>query len=101
MNNYNINIDLLKVTGARVMEAAGVRGPERGVFIPFGNVAGTVNDIRGEATLSLTAFEQPYKIRGQSHLIKVRLPQDVRELLTPEQMRQEPWIGNMKQWTKP
>ena len=51
-------------------------------------------------TLVLSAFELQRKDRGQSHMIKPGFNKETFERLTDEQLREVPWIGNLKPWQK-
>lgn len=116
MSNFNIEIDLLKLKGAKVQDVQGRTETRRCICIPIENRIGTVTDAyftRGELSgelvevkkkgvmLALTAFELRSKERGQSHLLKPALAKDVFDNLSEEQQHKIPWIGNMKPWNKP
>ena len=111
MDNYNIEIDLLKLKGARVTDADG----EHGVFVPINNKVGTVSDafqVMGQVShtlvwqkrqgviLKVTALGMASHERGQSHLIKPHISKEVFERLTEAQLKRMPWIGNMRPWNK-
>ena len=113
MTNYNIVLDLLKIRGAKVMDVKGRTETRRCVVLPIDNATGTVSDaysreqdgerveVRTKGVyLNLTAFELREKNRGQSHLVKPAFAREVFERMTDEQLRQVPFIGNMKPWTK-
>jgi len=109
MSNYNIEIDLLKLKGARVMDAEG----EHGIFVPINNTIGTVSDafqVMGQIShtlvwqrrkgviLKVTALGMTSQERGQSHLIKPHISKEVFERLTEDQLKRVPWIGNLRPW---
>ena len=111
MNNYNIEIDLLKLKGARVLDDGG----EHGIFVPINNKVGTVSDafqVMGDIShtmvwqkrqgviLKVTALGTRDNPQGQSHWIKPHIAKDVFERLTEAQLKKMPWIGNMRPWTK-
>ena len=113
MSNYNIEIDLLKLKGAKVADVQGNTETRRCICVPINNRVGTVTDayfIRDErtgelvevkkkgVTLVLSAFELQRKDRGQSHMIKPGFNKETFERLTDEQLREVPWIGNLKPW---
>ena len=115
MSNYNIEIDLLKLKGAKVADVQGNTETRRCICVPINNRVGTVTDayfIRDErtgemvevkkkgVTLVLSAFELQRKDRGQSHMIKPGFNKETFERLTDEQLREVPWIGNLKPWQK-
>ena len=116
MANFNIEIDLLKLKGAKVADVQGNTETRKCICIPINNEIGTVTDAyftRGElsgellevkkkgVTLSLTAFELKKGEDGQSHLIKPSISKEVFERLSEDQQRRIPWIGNLKPWKKP
>ena len=115
MSNYNIEIDLLKLSGAKVQDVRGIAETRRCICIPIDNKVGTVTDAyfaRGEkpgeivevkksgVCLSLTAFALRNGERGQSHLIKPAFSKETFDRMTEEQLRKMPWIGNLKPWEK-
>lgn len=102
MNNYNIEIDLLKIDGARPMEVLDGGSVRPGVWLPIDNRKGTVTCLKdGVIMLSMTALEQPHKVRGQSHLIKVHLNRETFDQMSRDERRQLSWIGNLRPWNKP
>ncbi len=115
MSNSNIEIDLLKLDGAKVQEIQGRTQIRRCVCVPIDNRVGTVTDAyfarQGDGELHevklkgvllhLTAFELRSKEKGQSHLIKPSFSREMYEGMTEDQVRRVPWIGNVKPWSKP
>lgn len=103
MTNYNIILDLLKIRGARFVINNEAR---RCVVLPIDNMTGTVTErVDAESGkrcvhLNLTAFELREKTRGQSHLIKPAFTRAIFDLVPDEVLRQVPFIGNLKPWTK-
>lgn len=111
MSNYNIDIDLLKLEGAKVQDIQGNAQTRKCVCIPIDNRAGTVTDTyfaRGKGgliemkkkgvVLSLTAFEIRDDKDGQSHLIKPHLSREFYDNMTETERRQVRWIGNLRPW---
>ena len=113
MSNYNIEIDLLKLKGAKVADVQGKTQTKKCVCVPIDNSTGTVTDAyitRDQETgkrvevkkkgvrLNLIAYEMQRKERGQSHLVKPSLSKEAMEQLPEDQVRLIPWIGNMKPW---
>lgn len=84
------------------MDIKGSTATRRCVVLPIDNMTGTVtdDDARAGVHLNLTAFELREKARGQSHLIKPAFNRVVFDLVPGEVLRQVPFIGNMKPWTK-
>jgi hypothetical protein len=113
MSNYNIEIDLLKLKGAKVADVQGKTQTKKCVCVPIDNSTGTVTDAyitRDQETgkrvevkkkgvrLNLIAYEMQRKERGQPHLVKPSLSKEAMEQLPEDQARLIPWIGNMKPW---
>ena len=107
MSNYDIEIDLLKLKGAKV--------EGENVVIPINNKYGTVVDrytgkdgrtglptevFLDGVKLKLSAFELKNQLRGQTHLIKPSFNKQTYDCLTEEQLRSVPWIGTLKPWMK-
>ena len=116
MSNYDIEIDLAKLKGARVMDVDGEYGTEHGIFLPINNRIGTGTDYcvisgnqapdsptytkRTGVILKAAALGMRTVTRGQTHLLKPHVNKDIFERLTEEQLRRMPWIGNMRPWEK-
>ena len=96
MSNYNIEIDLLKLKGAKVADVQGKTQTKKCVCVPIDNSTGTVTDAyitRDQETgkrvevkkkgvrLNLIAYEMQRKERGQSHLVKPSLSKEAMEQL--------------------
>ena len=116
MPNFNIEIDLLKLNGAKVADVQGNTEVRRCICIPIDNHEGTITDAyftRGEDSgellevkkkgvmLSLTAFELKKGENGQSHLIKPSLSREVTDRMDEGSRRRSPWIGNLQPWKNP
>jgi hypothetical protein len=111
MSNYNLKIALTKLKGAKVMEIEGKTCKKLCVVIPIDNEEGTVQDsyegkIDGLPTtkplnnvqLNLTAFEFKEKRFGQTHGIKASFSKKRLERMNEDELRQMPFVGNMKPW---
>lgn len=116
MSNYNIEIDLLKLPGAKVRDIQGKTEMRSCICIPIDSRLGTVADsfftrdpytgivkevMKKGVTLRLTAFEIGSNPDGQSHLIKPAVSREVFATMTEDQKHKMPWIGNIKPWAKP
>lgn len=111
MSNYNLRIALTKLKGAKVMEIEGRTCKKLCVVIPIDNEEGTVVDsyegkIDGLPTtkplddvqLNLTAFEFKEKRFGQTHGIKAAFSKERLKKMREEDLRNMPFVGNMKPW---
>lgn len=112
MANYNLKIALDKLKGAKVMDIEGKTSTRRCIVIPIDNEEGTVVDayeskIDGLPTmkaldnvqLHLTAFEFKEKRYGQTHGLKASFSRKRMEKMREDELRNMPFIGNMKPWT--
>lgn len=86
--NYNIKIDLTKMRGVAVRDGK--------IIIPIdGSV---VEQANGSVFLNIVAFELFRKEFGQTHLVKVKWPEETIKNMTEQEYRRLPFIGNMKGW---
>lgn len=111
MPNYNIKIALTKLKGAKVMEIEGKTCKRLCVVIPIDNQEGTIVDSYeskkdglptikplDDVQLNLTAFEFREKKFGQTHGIKASFSKKRMESMAEDELRQMPFIGNLKPW---
>ena len=113
MGNFNIQIDLTKLPGARVMEIEGKKSKKQCVVIPIDNHVGTVCDgyltkdpktglpttkFFSDVKLSMVAIEYRQKRHGISHGLKPSFSQEYQEMMTEEQLYNTPWLGTVKPW---
>ena len=111
MSNYNIKIALTKLKGAKVMEIEGKTCKRLCVVIPIDNQEGTIVDSYkskkdglptikqlDDVQLNLTAFEFREKKFGQTHGIKASFSKKRMESMAADELRQMPFIGNLKPW---
>ena len=111
MPNYNIKIALTKLKGAKVMEIEGKTCKRLCVVIPIDNHEGTIVDSYeskkdglptikplDDVQLNLTAFEFREKKFGQTHGIKASFSKKRMESMAEDELRQMPFIGNLKPW---
>ena len=109
MPNYNIKIALTKLKGAKVMEIEGKTCKRLCVVIPIDNHEGTIVDSYeskkdglptikplDDVQLNLTAFEFREKKFGQTHGIKASFSKKRMESMAEDELRQMPFIGNLK-----
>lgn len=112
MANFNIQIDLTRLPGAKVMEIQGNKSKRQCVVIPIDNMVGTVADgyitkgpdgmpttkFFNDVKLSLVAIEYKQKKHGISHGLKPSFSQQYQERMTEEQLYNQPWMGTVKPW---
>lgn len=113
MGNFNIQVDLTKLPGARVMDIQGKKSTRQCVVIPIDNNVGTIADgyltmdpqtglpttkFFSEVKLSMVAIEYKQKKHGISHGLKPSFSQEYQERMTEEQLYNTPWLGTIKPW---
>jgi hypothetical protein len=110
--NYNLRIALTKIKGAKVMEIEGKTCKRKCVVIPIDSEDGTVVDsidgkthdgltttkFLNDVYLNLTAFEFREKKFGNSHGIKASFSRERMQSMGEDELKQMPFIGNMKPW---
>lgn len=90
--NYNIQVDLMKLAGARLEDGC--------ICLPC-QEDGPVVSNGGSCFLKLTAFEMAQKREGMSHLIKPSLSVDQKSGIGTFGLRAMQYIGNMRPWERP
>ena len=113
MGNFNIQVDLTKLPGARVMYVKGKKSTRQCVVIPIDNNVGTIADgyltmdpqtglpttkFFSEVKLSMVAIEYKQKKHSISHGLKPSFSQEYQERMTEEQLYNTPWLGTVKPW---
>jgi hypothetical protein len=113
MANLNIQVDLTRLPGARVMDIQGNKQLRRCVVIPIDREVGTVIDgYMGKAQdgvspefkffddikLNMVAVEYRTHRHGISHGLKPQFSKERVERMTEQQMYDVPWIGTVKPW---
>lgn len=115
MGNFNIQVDLTKLPGARVMDIQGNKSTRQCVVIPIDNKVGTIADgylaqtpdglqttkYFNDVKLSMVAIEYKQKKYGISHGLKPSFSQQYQERMTEDQLYNTPWIGTVKPWVVP
>lgn len=115
MGNFNIQVDLTKIPGARVMEIQGYKSTRQCVVIPIDNNVGTIADgypvhtqdgetmIKpfSEVKLNMVAISYKQPRHGISHGLKPSFSQLYQERMTEDQVYNTPWIGTVKPWVVP
>lgn len=95
MANFGIKIDLLKIKGAFMKNVQGRTQTKRCIIIPVDDDPGIYLGEKG-CYLSMVAVELQNPKYEDTHMVKSDIPKDVRELLTEEQRRELPILGNMR-----
>ena len=112
MGNFNVQVDLSKLPGAKVMTIEGKKSSKLCVVIPIDNEVGTVCDgyesqtkeglpitkFFSDVKLSMVAIEYKTKKHGISHGLKPSFTQKFMDTLNPDQLYSTPWLGTMKPW---
>lgn len=114
MGNYNIQVDLTKLPGAKVMEIQGKTTTKQCVVLPIDNVDGVICDgymskgpdgcptmkFYSEVKLNLVAIEHRAKRNGISHGLKPSFSKEKEQRMTEEQLFAIPWCGILKPWAR-
>lgn len=95
MANYGIKIDLLKLKGAFMRNVQGNTMAKRCIIIPVDDDPGIYLGDKG-CYLDMVAVELRSPKFDDTHMVKSNIPKEARELLTEEQRRELPTLGNMR-----
>ena len=112
MGNFNIQVDLTKLPGARVQDIQGKKSTRRCVVIPIDNEVGTVADgyitngpdgiptmkSFNDVKLNLVAIEYKQQKYGISHGLKQSYSSQHYERMSEEEKHNSPWVGTVKGW---
>lgn len=93
MANFSIKADLLKVTGAFMMNLKGKTATKRCLCIPVDD-AGLFVGEKG-VYLNLTAVEMQEPRYGDTHFLRVNLDRDKYNALSEEERKAIPILGGM------
>ena len=103
--NFNLQIKLTKIKGARLQYVDGVECVVIPVNDRVGTVVGTYVDSRNvvhsleDICLNLEAFElRPEKQQYSTHILKPSFSKEVFENMSEEVQRRIPIVGNMSSW---
>lgn len=94
MDNYQLNIDLLRLQGAFVTNIKDREQTKRCVCIPIDD-AGLYVGQKG-CYLDLAAFQLQNSQYGDTHCVKQSLSKQKRDAMTEEERKALPIIGNMR-----
>ena len=113
MGNFNIDIQLDKLPGARIQEVQGQTSKRLCVVIPIDNERGTVVDSYSKfdhkaggvvwkplqgVNLNLIAYEMKEAKFGQTHMLKANLSREVFTRMSEQQQKAMPIVGHLKPW---
>ncbi len=100
MENYNIKLNLMKLSRAGIMQIQGRGEVLRCLVIPVAEnhlfVGTDENNRPKSAYLDVTAWAMRNPKYEETHLIKYSLPKDVREQMSEEERKVQPILGGMK-----
>lgn len=99
--NYNQNINLLKLKNACIITVKGKTESKKGVFIPIQEndlyVAMDESLKPKGVHLGLSSWELKQKGQyGDTHLLKQSFSKEFRELMSEDELKNTPILGNMK-----
>jgi hypothetical protein len=94
MSNYSIKIDLLKVSGAALVNLKGKTATKQCIVIPTEDAALFVGE-KG-VYLSLQAIELKEAKYEQTHLLKEEVESEKYKAMTDEERKKIPIVGGMK-----
>jgi hypothetical protein len=95
MSNFGIKIDLLKLKGAFMRNLQGKTTTKRCIIIPVDDCDGIYLGEKG-CYLNMTAIEMQEPRYSDTHCIKVNIPQEQRETMSEEDVRNIPILGGMR-----
>jgi len=90
-------INLTKLTSALTSRKGKDGTMIEGVFIPIDHNYLFKSD-KGNVYMNIIAFDLKDPDDGDTHLVKISLPKDVREKMSKEEQNEMPIIGNLKVW---
>lgn len=99
--NYNQNLNLLKLKNACIITVKGKTESKKGVFIPIQEndlyVAMDESLKPKGVHLGLSSWELKQKGQyGDTHLLKQSFSKEFRELMSEDELKNTPILGNMK-----
>lgn len=99
--NYNQNLNLLKLKNACIITVKGKTESKKGVFIPIQEndlyVAMDESLKPKGVHLGLSSWELKQKGQyGETHLLKQSFSKEFRELMSEDELKNTPILGNMK-----
>lgn len=94
MSNYNLSINVLKITGASLVNIKGKEKTKQCLIIPIEDSDLYVGE-KG-VHLNMQAIELKESKFGQSHFIKCEVDGERYKAMTEEERKQIPIVGSMK-----
>lgn len=100
MTNFNVKLNLMKLSRAGVMQIQGRGEVLRCLVIPIEEnhlfVSTDENNRPKSAYLDLSAWELQNPKYEETHMVKQALPKEVREQMNEEENKNQPILGGMK-----
>lgn len=99
--NYTGKINLLRLKNACIISVKGATASKRGVFIPIddnGLFISADDSMKPKgAYMDFNVWENQTPSRyGDTHALRLSLPKEMRDLMTDDELKAVPYIGNMK-----
>lgn len=100
MTNFNVKLNLMKLSRAGVMQIQGRGEVLRCLVIPIEEnhlfVSTDENNRPKSAYIDLSAWELQNPKYEETHMVKQALPKEVREQMNEEEKKNQPILGGMK-----
>lgn len=94
MANYSLNINLLKIDGAKLVTNS---DGKQAVVLPVEEANIFVNQTQTAAYLGINMYESHNSQYGDSHSLKLKYNKEVIDRLGVEAIKSKPFIGNAKE----
>lgn len=93
--DYSMRVNLTQLSGAFLKDLTGRTATKKCIIIPVEDNPSMYVGEKG-VYLNIAAFANENTQYGDTHMLKPNLPKEVRDLMTDEQRRQQPILGNMR-----
>ncbi len=93
--DYSMRVNLTQLSGAFLKDLTGRTATKKCIIIPVEDNPSMFVGEKG-VYLNIAAFANENPQYGDTHMLKPNLPKEVRDLMTDEQRRQQPILGNMR-----
>lgn len=94
MANYSLNINLLKIDGAKLVTNS---DGKQAVVLPVEDANIFVNQTQTAAYLGINMYESHNSQYGDSHSLKLKFNKEVIDRLGVDAIKAKPFIGNAKE----
>lgn len=94
MANYTLNINLLKIDGAKLVTKS---DGKQAVVLPVEEANIFVNQTQTAAYLGINMYESHNSQYGDSHSLKLKYNKEVIDRIGVEAIKAKPFIGNAKE----